>query len=113
MYYYIYMHAKDLKNGVLGRVFFLKGDDLYWLDYAREFFIKLTDKENRDVSVKIFDEIDSLADIIFTVSSFSFTGGNHIIIVKDSKYKAKKDELRVFRQTIQGDIDPHFWYWKM
>ncbi|MFA6765905.1 MAG: hypothetical protein WCS45_02495 [Clostridia bacterium] len=102
------MHAKDLKNGVLGRVFFLKGDDLYWLDYAREFFIKLTDKENRDVSVKIFDEIDSLADIIFTVSSFSFTGGNHIIIVKDSKYKAKKDELRVFRQTIQGDIDPYF-----
>ena len=51
-----------------------------------------------------------LYDIIFMVLSFSFTGGNHIIIVKDSKYKAKKDELRVFRQTIQGDIDPYFWY---
>ncbi|MFW5780709.1 MAG: DNA polymerase III subunit delta, partial [Bacillota bacterium] len=108
MYYYIYMYAKDLKKDVLSsRVFSLKGNDLYWLDYARNFFIELTDKDNRDVNIRIFNQLDSLADVIYAVTSFSFSRGNQLIIVKDNKYKPKKDELKVLTQTIQQGIEPY------
>lgn len=108
MYYYIYMYAKDLKKDILAsRVFLLKGNDLYWLDYARNFFIGLTDENKRDVNIKTFNEIDSLADVIYAVTSFSFSSGNQLVFVKDSKYKPKKDELQVLRQTIEQGIEPY------
>lgn len=101
------MHAKDLGNLTLdNRVFFLEGSDFYWLDEASKFFISLI-KENNDVNVKILQKLESLADIIYPLSSFGFNDDNQLIYIKDSDYKGTKDELTILRQIITESIEPY------
>lgn len=102
------MHSKDINKDILtNHVFYLQGEDSYWLNYAIEFFTGLIEEEFREVNIKVFNSIESLADIIFTLSSFGFNEGKQLVIVKDNKYKASKEELKVLRQIIKEGIEPY------
>lgn len=102
------MHSKDINKDILtSQVFYLNGEDSYWLDYARDFFVGLVEKQYRDVNIKVYNAIESLAEIIFSLSSFGFNEGQQIIFVKDNKYKANKEELKVLRQIITEGIEPY------
>lgn len=90
-----------------GEVFYLFGNDHYWLKHAEDFFISQVEQGLRDVNVKIYAEIDSLAEIIFTLSSFGFNEEKQIIIVKDPAYKASSEELKLLKQLIEGGISPY------
>lgn len=101
------MHAKDIKHlAIENRVFFLDGSDFYWLDEVRNYFISLI-KEDIDVNVKVYPKIDSLADIIYPLSSFGFNDDMQLIYVSDNDYKGNKDELSMLRQAIVEDITPY------
>lgn len=102
------MFAKDIKKDILSsQAFLLNGDDLYWLEYANNFFVGLVCPEYRDVNIKIYDKLESLAEIIFTLSSFSFNEERQLIFVRDTNYKANKDELKVLFQLVEQGIDPY------
>ncbi len=81
------MFAKDINNEILSsQVFYLHGNDFYWLEYANNFFIDLVPKKYHDVNIKIHDKLESLAEVIFTLSSFSFNDDTQLIFIKDSTY---------------------------
>ncbi len=102
------MHSKDLSNQQPeGRVFYLTGEDSYWLDNAINFFIEKIDKEMRDVNIKVFSKLESLADVIYPLSSFGFDEGEQLLLVKDSGYEAKKDEQKMLSQTLAEGIEPY------
>lgn len=103
------MHSKDLGNNQLdGRVFYLTGEDSYWLDNAIRFFIEKIDKDMREVNIKTFAKLESLADIIYPLSSFGFDEGEQLLLVRDNNYEAKKDEQKILRQTIEEGIEPYY-----
>lgn len=103
------MHSKDLGNLQLdGRVFYLVGEDAYWLDNAKKFFVAKIAEDMRDVNIKTFPKLDSLADIIYPLSSFGFDEGEQLLWVSDESYEAKKDEQQILRQTVQEGIEPYY-----
>ncbi len=103
------MFARDISKKVLkdSSAFYLYGDDIYWIEYARDFFINLISTENRDINIKTYDNLDSLAEIIFTLSSFGFNDEKQIIFVQDNKYKTNRDELNVLLQLLEEGIEPY------
>lgn len=102
------MHSKDLTTEILSnQVFNLQGGDSYWLNNCNDFFSRLISDENRDVNIKIYNQLQSLEDIIFSLSSFGFNDETQLIIVKDKKYKASKDELKNLREVIKEGIEPY------
>ncbi|MDD4316378.1 MAG: hypothetical protein PHC84_04395, partial [Clostridia bacterium] len=103
------MHSKDLASQPLaGRVFYLQGEDFYWLDNANRFFVEKIDGDMRDVSIKILSKLDSLDDVIYPLTSFGFGDGDQLVIVKDGAYEASKHELQLLRDTIREDIAPYY-----
>lgn len=103
------MHSKDLcYQQPEGRVFYLTGEDSYWLDNAIGFFADKIDKKMREVNIKTFQKLDSLADIIYPLSSFGFDEGEQLLLVRDNNYEAKKDEQKILRQAIEEGIEPYY-----
>lgn len=101
------MHAVELNAKILNsRIFFLEGEDLYWLDYAYRFFSGLVPDENKSVDIKCFGKLDSLSEVVAALSSFCF-GGIQVIFVKDDSYKAGKKELALLTEIIKGGIEPY------
>lgn len=102
------MHAVELAGKNLDkRIFLLQGDDLYWTDYALNHFYSMVPAEESAVNIKVFDKLENLDDIIYTLSSFSFTDETQVITVSDSAYNASKTELGALREVMGTDISPY------
>lgn len=103
------MHSKDLKRDeIKKRAFYLDGEDFYWRDFAINFFINLVKKENCEINVKVFDKLENLEEILFSLSTFGFCDDNQILIIKDYEYKAKTEELKELREVLSQDIEPFY-----
>ena len=100
------MKAANLnKDALQSRAYYIEGDDLYWTEFAVNFFASLVPEEFRSLNLRVLDALVAVADITDAVQTFTMFPSDTVVIVRDTVYKEKlsdKGRLETIAEGLEG-----------
>lgn len=101
------MNASELNRDTLtSGVYYLNGNDSYWLKYAENVFKSLLPLDS--LSLYIFDKIFDINDALNALFTLSFDGSANVILVRDTDFKLDDKGRKRLSEALKNDISPNF-----
>ncbi len=79
-------------------IYYTVGSDVYWTDYVEKVFRSILEPDS--FSLHVLDKINSINEVIDAVSTFSFSGEDNVVIVKDYDFRLPAKEKDVLKSFI-------------
>lgn len=90
------LNAAELKKEDLSYgVYYTVGEDAYWLDTAEKAFRSLVAEDS--FSLFLIDRLNSFADIVGAIETYSFSDEPNVVIVRDSDYRLTEQDKEILR----------------
>lgn len=101
------MKAFELtKEALSGGIYYLNGNDSYWLKYAENIFRELLPQNS--LSLFVFDKLYDINDAIGALFTLNFEGTANVVIVRDVDFKLDERAKKRLTEALNYDIAPNF-----
>ncbi len=100
-------HASQLqKDTITGGVYYLKGNDPYWLTQAESFFRSMLPEDS--LSLRVLETVSDVTEILSAFDTFCLGDEHTIVIVKDDSFTMNDREHTALISLLQSELTTDF-----